>query len=108
MSDELTEEEKALVKTGFDAFNEHTHSRHMMGAEKYGENTFLDKDLIQMCLDEIADAANYLRYQYAALYVRRKQLEEAGLIGEFVAQPREGKETLGKDSVFNPYKKEEA
>jgi hypothetical protein len=38
--------------------------RHFVGQEKYGSFTFLEKDMFEMVGEELADAINYLRYQY--------------------------------------------
>jgi hypothetical protein len=104
---ELSPEELEAVARGFMAFETHTATRHEMGAEKYGEGTFLGKDILQMTLDELADAANYLRYFYTEIYIKREQLKAAGLLGDLtIANPKAGKELLGKESVFNPYSKD--
>lgn len=82
------------------AFDDACQRRHEMGAEKYGEGTFLDKDTIQMTMDELVDMSNYLRYTYIKLYLMRKDLE---VHFNGTATPLPGKSLLGKDAIFNPY-----
>ena len=48
-----------------------------MGAEEYGPTKFLENDLVEFALEEMADFANYARY----LYVRMRLLQEAALEG---------------------------
>ena len=47
--------------------------RHNQGAKEYGPLNFLDVDLIEFILEEVADIANYARF----MYIRIKMLEEA-------------------------------
>lgn len=47
--------------------------RHLDGQKKYGALTFLEKDMFQMTFEELADAMNYLEYQY----VKFRLLQEA-------------------------------
>lgn len=57
---ELSEEFDALCQ-----------QRHEMGQKKYGPISFLDRDTIGDILEEITDAANYLRY----FYIKMRLLE---------------------------------
>lgn len=74
--------------------------RHAMGAEKYGEDTYLDKDTLAMMQDELVDFANYARYTYIKLELMRQQLMDWQ--GNGVGVPLPGKEMMGKDAVFQP------
>ncbi len=38
--------------------------RHNKGQKEYGTVTFLENDMFSMVLEELADAMNYLEYQY--------------------------------------------
>jgi hypothetical protein len=78
-------------------FDQDCSDRHEMGAQKYGEGTFLEKDVMRMAQDEIIDASNYLRYLYIKLELMRRTFG-AGVVG----QPRPGMEMLGKDAIFQP------
>jgi hypothetical protein len=41
--------------------------RHIVGQSKYGPLTFLEKDIFEETYMELADTANYVRYQYIKL-----------------------------------------
>jgi hypothetical protein len=79
------------------AFDQDCSDRHEMGAQKYGEGTFLDKDTFRMAMDELVDCANYIRYCYIKLALMRATFG-AGEVGK----PLPGMEKLGKDAVFSP------
>ena len=102
----MTDEDKAtllsrMIEEANAEFEESCFARHELGARKYGEGTFFDKDTVQMCLDELADAANYVRYTYIRLWTIRKMMGE-DLQGEGVGEPLPGMENVGKDAIFNP------
>jgi hypothetical protein len=71
-----------------------------MGADKYGEGTYLDKDTIAMMQDELVDFTNYARFSFIKLELMRKGIMDWQ--GNGVGTPLAGKERLGKDSVFLP------
>ena len=60
--------------------------RHEKGAEEYGQLTFLGNDVVRMMMEELADTANYCRYQYIKLMFLQNQLENRlrteGLAGD--------------------------
>jgi hypothetical protein len=65
--------------------------RHKVGAEEYGELTFLGNDVMRMMLEELADTVNYCRMQSIKLLLLQEQLED-GLAG---LDTDEGQITLG-------------
>jgi hypothetical protein len=50
--------------------------RHAKGAKEYGELTFADNDIIRMMAEELADTANYCRYQFIKLMKLQEMLHE--------------------------------
>lgn len=60
--------------------------RHVEGQEKYGKYTFLGNDVTRMMLEELADTANYCRYQAVKLMLLQEALESqiagSGLIAD--------------------------
>jgi hypothetical protein len=54
-------------------FDDLCQTRHEMGAEKYGDLSFLDRDTVKDILEELVDAANYIRY----LYIKLRIIESA-------------------------------
>lgn len=78
-------------------FDQDCADRHEMGAQKYGEGTFLEKDVLRMAQDELIDMANYVRYMYIKLELMRRTFG-AGEVG----QPLPGRELLGKNAIFQP------
>lgn len=91
---------ESLVSALSAEFDAECQARHKMGAEKYGPVKFLEpgNDLFRMTLEEIVDAANYLRY----LYVRLGIIQDlhAGRLQVPQSTP------LGPTGVVNPFKKE--
>lgn len=79
------------------AFEQECSDRHEMGAAKYGEGTFLEKDTFKMGMDELVDLANYLRYCYIKLWLLRERFG-----GGEVGVPLPGHELMGKDAIFQP------
>jgi hypothetical protein len=49
--------------------------RHEAGAKEYGALTFLGNDVIRMMMEELADTANYCRYQFVKLMFLQERLE---------------------------------
>ena len=50
--------------------------RHEAGQEEYGQFTFLENDIIRMMCEELADTANYARYQFIKLMILQERLAE--------------------------------
>lgn len=48
-------------------FDARTLERHEVGQKKYGEFSFLEKDMFEEAILECLDTANYMRYQYIKL-----------------------------------------
>lgn len=63
-------EELQRYATEFDA---KCIERHEMGAKKYGPVKFMEIDTPEMVIEELIDAANYLRY----MYIRMRVIQEA-------------------------------
>jgi hypothetical protein len=59
-----------------DAFDTLTQERHLAGQKEYGTLTFLENDVIRMMAEELADTANYCRYQFIKLMMLQAILEE--------------------------------
>lgn len=64
-------------------------ARHDEGQVKYGKFTFLGNDIVRMMAEELADVANYARYQYVKLMLLQKALEEHLEGTGFVAEGQE-------------------
>lgn len=56
-----------------------TQARHETGYEEYGDLKFLDNELFGMIYEELADAANYLRYQFIKLRLVEEQVNAGGI-----------------------------
>lgn len=60
--------------------------RHEMGQQEYGKFTFLGNDVVRMMLEELADTANYCRYQSVKLLLLQHALERhidsSGMVAE--------------------------
>lgn len=68
-----------------------------MGAQKYGEGTWLNVDTLESCIEELIDMANYIRYTYLKL-----RLMQEGLgTDKTTNTPIAGKEMLGKDAFIS-------
>ena len=74
------------------AFDQLCQERHLAGQEEYGKLTFLGNDVVRMMIEELADTANYCRYQAVKLLLLQEYLEQ-----ELVDELGEGTEeiTLG-------------
>jgi hypothetical protein len=63
-------------------FDQLCQARHEAGQQEYGQFTFLENDIVRMMAEELADTANYCRYQFIKLMLLQnelvKQLEENG------------------------------
>jgi hypothetical protein len=76
--DEMDQQQKDfvdLVNNLGAAFDELCVTRHEMGQEEYGQFTFLGNDVVRMMLEELADTANYCRYQAVKLMLLQQALE---------------------------------
>lgn len=57
-------------------FDQLCQERHEMGQSEYGKLTFLKNDVVRMMIEELADTANYCRYQAVKLLLMQQLLEE--------------------------------
>lgn len=86
--DEPTQEEveayqlTEIVNELGEEFDALCQERHNIGADKYGPLTWMENDVVRMMIEELADTANYCRYQSVKLMLLQKQLE-IQLAGEF-------------------------
>lgn len=78
--------------------------RHEMGAEEYGPLNFLDVDLAEYILEEIADIANYARFMYIRLRLFMEQANESGVdLSKAFTDEVRGQDELPFDSpTFTP------
>lgn len=58
-----------LIKQASDQFDTLCQERHKAGQAEYGSFTFLENDVVNMMLEELADTANYCRYQFIKLAI---------------------------------------
>lgn len=84
-------------------FDEFTQARHEVGQEKYGTFSFLEKDIFQEALMEIADCANYMRYQYIKLRMLQMAIASDPRVEDLKAE--DGSVSIGINS-FIPSSKE--
>lgn len=56
-------------------FDSLCQARHDIGEEKYGPLTWMGNDVVRMMIEELADTANYCRYQAIKLMLLQTQLE---------------------------------
>ncbi len=56
-----------------------TQARHEKGSEEYGDLAFLGNDMYTYIYEELADAANYLRYQFIKLRILEEQQIASGI-----------------------------
>jgi hypothetical protein len=59
-----------------DAFDTLCQERHNEGQKEYGTFTFLGNDVVRMMMEELADTANYCRYQFIKLMILQDALEQ--------------------------------
>ncbi len=71
--------------------------RHIDGQGKYGKLTFLGNDVVRMMLEELADTANYCRYQAIKLMLLQEALE-LKLAGSDLVKDGEEEITVGLQS----------
>lgn len=76
MTVEVTSEDVKRLGTAFETL---CTIRDIRGAEEYGETSFAQNDVIRMMAEELADTANYCRYQFIKLMKLQEQLSEMGL-----------------------------
>ncbi len=62
-----------------DEFDLLMQTRHETGSEEYGDLAFLDHDMFGMIYEELADACNYMRYQFIKLRLLEEQLNASGI-----------------------------
>jgi hypothetical protein len=62
-----------------DEFSALCFARHEVGAEEYGDMAFMDNDMFAFVYEELADAANYLRYQFMKLRIVEETLRARGI-----------------------------
>ena len=65
-----------LVAEGSELFDEMCQSRHDRGQQEYGTFTFLDRNVTEMAMEELADADNYLRYLFIKLHILNVVLDK--------------------------------
>ncbi len=56
-----------------------TQARHDQGSEEYGDLAFLGNDMYAYIYEELADAANYLRFQFIKLRLVEEQQIASGI-----------------------------
>lgn len=66
----------ALINELSAEFDEMAVERHNFGRQKYGELTWLEKDIMQEAMYELLDMANYARYQYIKLRMLQMAIAE--------------------------------
>ena len=60
-------------------FIDFCNERSIEGAETYGQYAFLENDMFQYMLEEIADLANYARFTYIKLRLMEETARESGI-----------------------------
>ena len=75
MSDSDADRLVTLIQEYSIAFDHLAAERHRVGAEEYGQLTFLGNDVVRMMMEELADTANYCRYQFVKLMFLQDRLE---------------------------------
>src|SRR6201995_2650751 len=94
---ESTEGVLALIKEYSAEFDEQCLNRHTTGQAKYGQFSFLGKDMIEETLAEIVDMANYARYQFIKLRLLQLAMSNDPALRDFADQVDRA-EKLGKDA----------
>jgi hypothetical protein len=82
-------------------FEQMTRDRHQYGQLKYGEHTFLGAPTMQMCLEEIADLANYAQYTFIKVALLKEAIETA----QVTSMQKSGGETGGFISTQDMFSK---
>lgn len=81
--EEPTDEELASMQALAELFDNLCLARHAAGQEEYGQLTFMTNDVIRMLCEELADTANYCRYQFIKLMILQDRLaEELQTVGD--------------------------
>lgn len=65
-----------LVNEGYETFDALTYARHQEGQKEYGTFTFLERNTIEMAMEELADCANYIRYTFVKLHILNTVLSD--------------------------------
>jgi hypothetical protein len=90
-------EELAAMVTAFsEQFDMLCQERHDVGEEKYGVATYLGNDVIRMMLEELADTANYCRYQSVKLMILQNHLDQ--LLNEKLTPDEQDNLTIGVEA----------
>lgn len=64
-----------IIEEASEVFDKLCQTRHETGQKEYGEFTFMGNDVVRMMLEELADTANYCRYQAIKLLILQEMLE---------------------------------
>ena len=70
------------IQEYFREFEEECRKRMAMGAEQYGPTEFLNRNVLQMAMEELCDMANYAKMKYAKLSLLEEALQENGFLSE--------------------------
>jgi hypothetical protein len=60
-------------------FDEFCQARHNQGAKEYGPTAFLGNSMFKMIAEEMADIANYCRYEYIKLRLMEGSFDEGSV-----------------------------
>lgn len=88
-----------LVQIFSAEFDDMCAERHTTGQLKYGQFSFLEKDMINEALAEITDFANYMRYAFIKLRLLQMALASDPRVEALATT--EGDITIGVES-FHP------
>ena len=91
---EIDPKELEVFQHYSEAFDTLCQDRHNEGQKEYGALTFLGNDVVRMMIEELADAANYARYQAIKLMILQDALEEE----------LKDKNVEGVEAKFEPFK----
>ena len=92
-TDEDTVEFLQKLQECSERFDALCQERHEMGALEYGQFTFLENDIVRMMIEELADTANYCRYQATKLLLLQEALETQ--VAETFEPGSDGEITIG-------------
>ena len=89
-----------------DEFTDLTTVRHEIGSEEYGSLAFMGNDIFEYAYEELADCANYMRYQFIKLRFIEEELRARGLDPSTLIAPEvRGVDEVPSDSApFSPSK----